>query len=88
MNHEFQRRINTNLNNPTHTLIVYNNKNSYFTYIVFPNYIDQCYLVHVNVNDPGVIDYLVSNNIGTIISEITDYWRVLKLNTHIELELI
>jgi hypothetical protein len=83
MNHEFQRKIK--LNNSTYRLIVYNNKNS-FKYLVFPNYID--YLVHINVNDPGVIDYLVSNNIGTIINELTDDWKVLKLSTHIKLELL
>jgi len=87
MNHEFRKIINANRTNPTHTLIVYNNGTS-FEYLVFANHIDQDHFVHVTVDDPGVIDYLVSNNIGTIISEITDYWRVFKFNTHIELELI
>jgi len=64
--------------NNRHTLIINDNK-KLSNHVVFYNYNLQNYYVYVNVDDLGVIDYLVSNNVGTI-SEMFGDWKIITLN--------
>jgi len=75
--------------NNRHTLIINDNENL-SSHIVFYNYNLQNYYVYVKSNEPEIIKYLETNNIGTIsdINAMTSGWKIITLNAHILLELI
>jgi hypothetical protein len=56
--------------------------------MVFYNYNLQNYYVYVKSNEPEIIKYLETNNIGTVSGPIGDNWKIITLDEHILLELI
>jgi hypothetical protein len=55
--------------------------------MVFYNYNLQNYYIYVKSNEPEIIKYLETNNIGTVSGSI-DNWKIITLDEHILLELI
>jgi hypothetical protein len=86
MNHKLGRDNSYNQDWPI--LIIINN-DDIVKYTIFYDTATKYHLVYVKSNQLKTINYLISNNIGTIIDDIPNnfHFQIIKLNTHIELEL-